>query len=322
MNSGSRTGAGSSGRFARGANRGSGRPGGSDNSTGLGVHRPYYFFKRNGRTIPANGRWSNSSTRRGRRGKRGAWGSNVNVGGVKPDHLNNSLFNLSSSFLQPPFFAAPDDAELMVKSIAIEIPDECPGWHLYFYKATYEKESELVKQIEVMKNHYHRFLANYDYLEIYKNGYFKIVDKVLNMDEELRKDWPTLITDLQRKPFKTLATIALAMQTLVTASVQENHESVSQIKCSTTHYTPLSPKPRKIYARPVGFIDEHLIEDISRVEIDQLYCVRAVVVSMGSVEMCASWITFRCSRCNQEQALRQQGIRSFNFLIRTIYSNV
>lgn len=313
MNSNSRAGAGLSARASRGGYRGSVRASGSSNSKGLGVNRPYYFFKKNGRTIPANGRWSNRVSRRGR-GKRGVWGSNVNVGGVKCVHPNDGAFNLSSSFLQPGFFAAPDDAELMVKSIAIVIPDEYPGWHLYFYKAIYEKDSELVKQIKLMENHYKSFVANYDYLKIYKEGYFKIVDKVINMDETLRKDWPTLTTDLQRKPFRTLATMALAMQTLVTETVQEEHGTLSQIGCNRTHYSPLLPKPRKIYARPVGFIDEQLIENISRVEIDQLYCVRGVVVSMGSVEMCASWITYRCGRCNQEQALRQQGISIFFYI--------
>ncbi|KAM7362839.1 minichromosome maintenance 8 factor recombination-defective isoform 2-T2 [Cochliomyia hominivorax] len=277
-------------RFVRGRGRGG------------GAYRPYFYFKRNGRTIPARGRWaSNTNTTRGRGAAPNATSTAI------PPRLDNvpAPSGISSSFLRPPIFAAPEDAQQSTQSFEIEIPPTHPGWRLYFYKDPYNESDELVQHIKHMENHFKNHIAHYDYLETQKKGYFELRASIVSQDEELKENWPSLMSDLSNKPLKTLATIGIAMHSLATVAAIE--ESLSQPTCSELRYVPKIIKPRKIYARPIGFVAEGAISCISSLEIDQLYCVRGRVKEIGPVDAAASWVAYKCSRCKQEQAIKQTG---------------
>ncbi|XP_075145085.1 minichromosome maintenance 8 factor recombination-defective [Haematobia irritans] len=262
-------------RFFRGRGRGS---------------RPNYFFKRNGRTIPAHGGG-------GRRGGRG---------GIVPTAASSQTPLVPPcSYLRPQFFAAPEDAGQQVGSVAIDTPMCCPGWRLYFYKESYEDSSELNARLQLLEAHYNRYVTSYDFLTIQRRGFFNLNANVLRQDEQLTKEWPTLMDDVLFRPMKTLATFALAMHSLATIAAIDI--CPSQEESNRNRYVPRVIKPRKIYARPINFIAEQPMDIIGSLEIDQLYCVRGVVTSIGPVEASASWITYRCGRCKQEQALRQGG---------------
>uniref|UniRef100_A0A1A9VSV3 MCM C-terminal AAA(+) ATPase domain-containing protein n=1 Tax=Glossina austeni TaxID=7395 RepID=A0A1A9VSV3_GLOAU len=268
-------------RFARG------RGGGGGGGSGRG-YRPYFYFKRNGRTIPG--------TSRGR----GAWGTMRPPAAPAAPRIAGDF---SSSFLRPQIYAVPEDAEQMIQSFAIETPNGYPGWRLYFYSSNFEQNSITHTRVKLMETHYKNFVMKYDFMDIHKKGYFQIMAKILQMDEDLQKDWPTLRDDIQTNPYKTMTIMALAMQTGALEVAIDAHSGMG--KSDQWNYVPRAVKPRKIYVRPEGFLVEQPMEQIPLMEIDQLYCVRGVVKSMGEVEAYASWVAYKCSRCKQDQALRQ-----------------
>lgn len=201
--------------------------------------------------------------------------------------------------------------------MAIETPINCPGWRLYFYKEPYEETSEICRRIQFMEQHFRSNVASYDFLNIQRRGHFPLNANILRQDEMLREQWPTLMDDILYRPMKTLATFSIAMHTLATtASIDA---SPSQEISTKTHYVSKVFKPRKIYARPQGFMDERPMDVVGSLEIDQLYCVRGVVTSMGSVDAAATWLAFRCGRCKQEQAIKQNGISANLAQSREIY---
>ncbi|XP_073819222.1 DNA replication licensing factor REC-like isoform X2 [Musca autumnalis] len=279
-------GAGGAPRFVRGRGRGG----------GVGGYRPYFFFKRNGRTIPACGRGGGGVNRGGRGRGRGA---------PVPPLVCNTQNPISSSFLRPHFYAAPDDAEQNVSSMAIDTPNSCAGWRLYFYGETYDDNSEIARRLRILERHFHGNAASYDLLTIQKQGYFMINANVLRNDKELYQQWPTLMEDMLHRPRKTLATVALAMHSAATLAALD--ASLSQQECTKKYYVPKVIKPRKIYARPVAFMEERPMNAIGKFELDQLYCVRGIVTSIGPVDASATWVAYRCGRCKQEQSMKQSG---------------
>ncbi|XP_046805238.1 DNA replication licensing factor REC [Lucilia cuprina] len=280
-------------RFVRGRGRGG------------GAYRPYFYFKRNGRTIPAHGRGANNTNTRGR----GAVGpvnptaANTNL----PNRLNNvpTLSAINSSFLQAPVYAAPEDRQQRTQSLEIEVPPTVPGWRLYFYKEPFNDTSDLLQRVKHMETHFKDHVAHYDYLNIQKKGHFELKANIVSQDEHLKENWPTLMQELSSSPLKTLAIVGLAMHSLATSAAID--ESLSQPACTELRYVPKVLRPRKIYVRPTGFIAEGGIACISSLEIDQLYCVRGRVREIGPVDAAASWVAYKCTRCRQEQALKQTG---------------
>uniref|UniRef100_A0A1B0BKC6 MCM C-terminal AAA(+) ATPase domain-containing protein n=1 Tax=Glossina palpalis gambiensis TaxID=67801 RepID=A0A1B0BKC6_9MUSC len=265
-------------RFARGR-------GGGDGS--VRGYRPYFYFKRKGRTIPGTSRGHGWGTTR----------PNAPPAGPR------IAGDFSSSFLRPQIYAVPEDAEQMIQSFSIETPVGYPGWRLYFYSSNFEQNSIIHTRIKLMETHYKNYVMKYDFLDIHKKGYFQIMAKILQLDEDLQRDWPTLRDDIQTNPYKTMTIMALAMQTLALEAAIGAHSGIG--KSDECNHVPRTAKPRKIYIRPEGFLVEQPMEQIPLMEIDQLYCVRGVVKSMGDVEVYASWVAYKCSRCKQDQALRQ-----------------
>lgn len=265
-----------------------------------GGYRPYFFFKRNGQTIPAHGR--NTGRAGGNsRGGRGAARQSTNTSQVGP---------ITNSFLRPQFHVAPEDAQQQIASMAIEAPMACPGWRLYFYKEPFNETGEIYNRIKIMESYISRNLANFDLLDIQSKGHFIINATPMQQDEPLQQQWPKLMDDFLYSPMRTLAIIAIAMHSLTTTAAVE--ASSSQDACNKNHYFPKVIKPRKIYARPVGFMPEKPIRLIGNFEVDQLYSVRGFVSAIGSVDAAASWIAYRCTKCRQEQALKQKGTAFVN----------
>lgn len=281
-------------RFIRGRGRGG------------GAYRPYFYFKRNGKTIPGNSRGPPTAATREK-------SNTVQTAATHaiPNRLNNVPIPsaLASSFLRPQVYAAPEDVQQRTQSLEIEVPVTHPGWRLYFYKEPHTESSELVQRILNMETHFKDYGMHYDYLDIQRKGYFELKASDVSQDETLKSMWPSIMQDLSRSPLKTLSTIGIAMHTIATSAAMD--ESLSQPPCSETRYVPKLIRPRKIYVRPTGFIAEGPIASISSLEIDQLYCVRGRVKEIGSLAAAASWVAYKCSRCKQEQAIRQAGKWSY-----------
>ncbi|KAL7728310.1 hypothetical protein ACLKA6_007412 [Drosophila palustris] len=292
-------------RFVRGRARGG------------GGFRPYFYFRRNGRVIPAGG---NS------RHPQPASGQDPGAEPVtpRPRGWNNPRFDgnarrtraskatsIDCSFLRPEYYVAPEDA-LQVRSLLVDNPRAYPGWRLYFLREEYVADSELAKRIIAVEAHFQRSPDDYSVAEISECGFFKFSSSCAQNDEQLQVVWPTLSEDMRSKPLRTLAIIGLAMHTVVVnASLDAADEAATSVLCpnvsTVEKYVPLNEAIPKVYVRPEGFVAVELMASITHVRVDSLFAVRGIVSSVGEPTYNLAWQAFRCTRCQAEQTLRQRG---------------
>ncbi|XP_017054384.1 DNA replication licensing factor REC isoform X2 [Drosophila ficusphila] len=283
-------------RFVRGRGRGG------------GAYRPYFYFRRNGRVIPARGNrqpnqeqpaasdepsrappanqqprgWSRTASKRGRN------------------------TNMDCSFLRPENYAAPEDG-LQVQSIAVDNPRAYPGWRLYFLREKYEEGNELARRIMAVEAHYQRNPHNYDFMKIRDQGFFSLPAKTILQDEQLKQVWPGLAEDIREHPLRTLDTLSLAMHTVVVNHLLDCSDSAASSISTPEQYIPPTPRLRKIYVRPWNFLPVDTMEGISHSRVDTLIAIRGTVSGVGEPSYSLTWQAFRCSRCQMEMAMRQRG---------------
>ncbi|XP_022213297.2 DNA replication licensing factor REC [Drosophila obscura] len=280
------------------AHRGRGRGGGG--------YRPYFYFRRKGRVIPAGGK-----RQQGQEAGTSADAAESRPpparGWNRPASKRGRDANIDCSFLRPENYAAPEDG-LQVQSIAVDNPKACPGWRLYFLRDTYTEDSDLAKRIMAVEAHYQRNPQKYDFVRIREQGFFKLPALGIVHDEQLKKAWPQLTEDLRDHPLRTLSTLAVAMHTVVINHNLDTIDTSATCFASTLEqYVPPPGRIRKIYVRPEDFTPVELTTGISHDRVDTLFSVRGIVSSVGEPTYSIAWQSFRCSRCQAEQAMRQRG---------------
>ncbi|XP_034485784.1 DNA replication licensing factor REC [Drosophila innubila] len=292
-------------RFVRGRARGG------------GGYRPYFYFRRNGRVIPAGGNGRPTSgqdpaadsatvtatvTARPR-----GWNNSRSGGNARGKRASNAV---DCSFLRPEYYVAPEDAQ-QVRSLLVDNPRAYPGWRLYFLRDEYVADSELAKRIIAVEAHFQRNPDDYSIAKIRQCGFFKLSASCIQNDEQLQLVWPTLSEDMCSKPLRTLSIIGLAMHTVVVNdsldAADEAATSVLPVVSTKDKYVPLNEPTQKIYVRPEGFVAVELVNSITQVRVDSLFAVRGIVSSVGEPTYSLAWHAFRCTRCQTEQALRQRG---------------
>ncbi|EDW59488.1 DNA replication licensing factor REC-like [Drosophila virilis] len=286
-------------RFVRGRARGG------------GGYRPYFYFRRNGRVIPAGGNRQpaadQASVPRGAPQPRG-WSRSRAGGDAARKRMSNAA--IDCSYLRPENYAAPEDA-LEVRSLLVDNPQAYPGWRLYFLREEYVANSDLAKRIVAVEAHYQRNPHIYDAARIRQRGYFQLLAPGIVQDEQLKAVWPTLTEDLQRQPLRTLSTIGVAMHTVVVNNgldaAEEAVDSILPLGTTKEMYVPRTERTRKIYARLEDFVPVELVSSITHARVDSLFAVRGIVRSVGEPTLGLAWQAFRCTRCRTEQTLRQRG---------------
>ncbi|XP_064550779.1 DNA replication licensing factor REC [Drosophila montana] len=289
----------SASRFVRGRARGG------------GGYRPYFYFRRNGRVIPAGGNRQPAAEQnpaaRGAPQPRG-WSRSRSGGDAGRKRASNAA--IDCSYLRPENYAAPEDA-LEVRSLLVNNPRAYPGWRLYFLREEYVADSELAKRIVAVEAHYQRNPQKYDAARIRQRGYFQVSAPGIVQDEQLTAVWPTLTEDLQRQPLRTLSTIGVAMHTVVVNNcldaAEEAVDSILPLVTTKEMYVPRTGRTRKIYARPDDFVPVELVNSITHARVDSLFAVRGIVSCVGEPTLGLGWQAFRCTRCQTEQTLRQRG---------------
>ncbi|XP_037956062.1 DNA replication licensing factor REC isoform X2 [Teleopsis dalmanni] len=275
------------GRFMRAPLRGQYRGGGANlsrgQSRGGSRYRPYFYFRRGGRTIPAGGANHNDAA------------------------ANNTTRNpndaLDSTFLRPEHYVAPEHS-LQVNSFKIQAPSECPGWCLYFLKDEYSPNSIIAKRIKVLELHFARDSSIYDMSDIQNQSYFHCYLNVLQADKEVNTIWPNIVQDMLHNPLQSLATLGVAMHAAVNIAAID--AALSQPSTSTNNIQRIT-RIRKIYARPMDLINLTEMRHISNEHLDSMHSVRGIVTAIGDVEATATWVAYKCERCQQEQVLKQTG---------------
>lgn len=283
-------------RFVRGRSRGS------------GSYRPYFYFRRNGRVIPAGGTRQPGSEQdsitRGIAQPRG-WSRSRSDAVARRKRVTNA--SMDCSYLRPENYAAPEDA-LQVRSVLVDNPRACPGWRLYFMREEYVEGSEMAKRIIAVEAHYQRNPLIYNITLIRQSGRFQLSAPVIMHDEQLKQVWPTLKEDLQRQPLRTLSTVAVAMHTVVVNNgLDEAADTILPAISTKDMYIPPRGRTRKIYVRPEDFVAVELISSISHARVDSMFAVRGIVSSVGEPTYGLAWQAFQCTRCYTEQSLRQRG---------------
>ncbi|XP_017083742.2 LOW QUALITY PROTEIN: DNA replication licensing factor REC [Drosophila eugracilis] len=283
-------------RFVRGRGRGG------------GPYRPYFYFRRNGRVIPARG---NRQPNREESGAPGGSGDDPPAS-RQPRGWNRTTskrgrdVHLDCSFLRPENYAAPEDG-LQVPSIAVDNPRAHSGWRLYFLRDNYEEGNELARRIMAVSAHYQRNPHNYDFMMIRDRGFFPLLALTILSDVQLMEAWPSLSDDIREHPLRTLATLSLAMHTVVVNHVLDCNDSSASVVSTPEQYIPPTTRLRKIYVRPIDFVKVDNMEGITHSRVDTLLSIRGTVTSVGEPSYSLTWQAFRCSRCQMEIAMRQRG---------------
>ncbi|XP_017103319.2 DNA replication licensing factor REC [Drosophila bipectinata] len=283
-------------RFVRGRARGG------------GAYRPYFYFRRNGRVIPARGnRQPNREAATGEGGTNAdppatrqprGWGRSSNKRGRGAP--------MDCSFLRPENYAAPEDG-LLVQSIAVDNPRAYSGWRLYFLRDTYTEDSDLAKRIMAVEAHYQRNPHNYDFVKTRDRGFFSLTASQILQDAQLKEVWPGLEEDIKEHPLRTLSTLSLAMHTVVVNHFLDASDTAMGAVSTPEQYVPPTQRLRKIYARPLGFIPVNSLSSIGHDRVDTLFAIHGTVASIGEPTYNLAWQAFRCSRCQMEMAMRQRG---------------
>ncbi|XP_052836780.1 DNA replication licensing factor REC [Drosophila gunungcola] len=283
-------------RFVRGRGRG-----------GRG-YRPYFYFRRNGRVIPARGNRQPNQEQSGAPGdpSEDPPANRQPRGWNRPASKRGRDAHMDCSFLRPENYAAPEDG-LQVQSIAVDNPRAYSGWRLYFLRENYEEGNELARRIMAVEAYFQRNPQKYDSEGTRNRGFFPMSAIDILHDAQLKEVWPGLAGDIRDHPLRTLSTLSLAMHTVVVNHLLDLNDSTS-IKVSTPEqYIPPATRLRKIYVRPEGFVPVETMEGISHSRVDTLFAVRGTVSSVGEPSYSLTWQAFRCSRCQMEMAMRQRG---------------
>ncbi|KAH8271342.1 hypothetical protein KR018_007332 [Drosophila ironensis] len=280
-------------RFVRGRARGG------------GAYRPYFYFRRNGRVIPARGNRQPNS------GEAAAEGSRVDPpanrparGWGRPGNRRGRGAALDCSFLRPENYAAPEDGQ-QVQSIAVDNPQTHSGWRLYFLRENYQEGSELATRITAVEAHFQRNPHNYDFVAVRDQGFFPLPAGDILQDDDLTKVWPELQEDLKEHPLRTLSTLALAMHTVVVNHLLDTSE-VAPVS-TLEQFVPPPQRLRKVYVRPLDFVPVEGLSGVTHSRVDTLVAIRGTVTSVGEPTYNLAWQAFRCSRCQMEMAMRQKG---------------
>ncbi|EDX12769.1 DNA replication licensing factor REC [Drosophila simulans] len=282
-------------RFVRGRGRGG------------GAYRPYFYFRRNGRVIPAGG---NRQPNQGEPGAQDA--PSVPPATRQPRGWSRAAgkrgrnAHLDCSFLRPEYYAAPEDG-LQVQSIAVDNPRAYSGWRLYFLREKYEEGNELATRIMAVEAYYQRNPQTFDFVMIRDRGFFPLCATGIKSDAQLKEVWPSLSADIREHPLRTLGTLSLAMHTVVVNHQLDCNDSTTAMVSTPEQYVPPTPRVRKIYARPEDFVPVESIEGISHSRVDTLFSIRGFVSNVGEPSYSLTWQAFRCSRCQMEIAMRQRG---------------
>ncbi|KAH8312008.1 hypothetical protein KR044_008994 [Drosophila immigrans] len=285
-------------RFVRGRARGG------------GAYRPYFYFRRNGRVIPAGGQ-----------GEAGATGERqvapTATAATRPRGWNSSRAKRASanaaldcSFLRPEYYVAPEDGA-QVRSLLVDNPRAYPGWRLYFPREDYVPESELAARIIAVEAFFQRNPDDYTVKKIRRSGFVTFPDSCIQNDEQLKLAWPAMVEDMRSKPLRTLSTIGLAIHTVLvndSLDAAEEAKTAAQPVLSTiTKFVPTYTHTPKLYVRPENFAPVELMSSIAHSRVDTLFAVRGIVSSVGDPSFHLAWHAFRCTRCQTEQTLRQLG---------------
>ncbi|KAH8243261.1 hypothetical protein KR032_006070 [Drosophila birchii] len=283
-------------RFVRGRGRGG------------GAYRPYFYFRRNGRVIPARGNRDPNQEQPDAGAAAADPPANRQTRGWNraPSRRGRDV-NLDCSFLRPENYAAPEDG-LQVQSIAVDNPRAYPGWRLYFLRENYVELDDHARRIMAVEAHFQRHPHDYDFVRARDRGFFRLPADGILQDAQLMEIWPGLSDDLREHPLRTLSTLSLAMHTVVTNHLLDaNETTVSVVSTAEQYIPPLQTQVRKIYVRPEKFVAVEAMSEIRHDRVDTLFAVRGTVSNVGEPGYNLAWQAFRCTLCHMVMAMRQRG---------------
>ncbi|KAJ6643750.1 DNA helicase MCM8 [Pseudolycoriella hygida] len=173
------------------------------------------------------------------------------------------------------------------------------GWNLYFPEEVYSEDSNIVRKIKSFEKHIATNPTQYDLEETRKKLWFTVATSTVTRDKEFMLKWPTFEQDLLDNPEETLNCLGLGMhQQLLDAPIVPNS---TQTDLSTNKDFNL----QQVHAR---IQTNFKTVNLNSVKVDRngkLLVVRGNVVRIGTPEYRAKWITYRCTQCNAEQAIKQ-----------------
>lgn len=157
-----------------------------------------------------------------------------------------------------------------------------------------------MRKIQAFEAHIKRHTLLYKLAQIRQNLYFSLSIERVRNDTEFLQRWPNFVNDLNESTEETLLCIGLAMhQRIVTDLPPLTSSQLTGIQ-SSSRFSLLTIRPRLVGHSPV--VD---LQSLKQYNYGRLISVRGTVIRVNAPELVLSWMAFRCSQCNCEQAVRQ-----------------
>lgn len=156
----------------------------------------------------------------------------------------------------------------------------------------------MVRKIQAFEQHIKSQSLFYKLNEIREKFWFNLPLARLKNDDFFQKQYPSFLDDLNVSTFETLSCAGLAAHQLIVTETPPIQDSQN-----TDNLTKLSLLP--IRARIQGYTPIVNLTQLKQDIYNYIISVRGTVVRVNPPELSSSWITFKCSTCKTEQAVRQ-----------------
>lgn len=135
----------------------------------------------------------------------------------------------------------------------------------------------------------------YKLREIHQQRWMPLDLNRINNDAEFKQRWPLFTHELNESTEETLLCAGLACHQLIHESLTPLTGSQQQSKLAF----------RTICVRVYGHTPIVSLRTRKQMIYGQLISVRGTVIRVGGAENICTWLTFSCSQCGSEQAIRQ-----------------
>lgn len=167
-------------------------------------------------------------------------------------------------------------------------------------KLAFDPNLPHVRKIKAFEEHIHNYPSVYKLKNIRENLWFALHLVRVTNDADFMAKYPDFQRDLNESPEVVLLCAGLAAHQQIQLNLPPISASQSDDFDGGTKMSLLT-----IRARVQGHTPIVSLSSFRQDVYNRLVTVRGTVVRANQPELINSWIAFRCSQCNEEQAIRQ-----------------
>lgn len=167
-----------------------------------------------------------------------------------------------------------------------------------FAFSEYKPDSPLVRKIKLFEEHIKANKLLYKLTQIRHRQWMPLELQRIANDDEFKRRWPTFMTDLNESTEETLLCAGLACHQLILDDLAPSQGTQQNSVASKLALKTIS-------VRVYGHSPIVSLRTRKQMIYGRLISIRGTVIRVGAADNICTWLTFRCSKCSGEQAIRQ-----------------